>query len=386
MAVEPFPLVEVSGPPQERGRQYGRQAALRIRRGIGHYGRELARIGLSDAEIAAMVRDFVPVIEAFDPAYVEEMRGIALGAEQPFEQIALLNARTEILKMARRKAAKPVKPSEVVKDDGAGEDDGCTGAVLLPEATLDGRLIHGQNWDWKVDCAETGVVLKVRRDDGPDFMTFTEAGGLARAGLNAAGIAISANYLESNLDYMQAGVPLALIRRKVLEQAHFALALRVVATTPKSASNNMIVSTAEGYAIDFECAPDEAFAIHPDGGILVHANHWISPVALGKVKETGLVNTPDSLYRDARVRQALARERGRLTVEHLRTALFDDFAAPWSVCRPPRTTFQGNLSATVAMILMQPHAGVIEICPLPALQRDFTIYRLHPSGSERSAA
>ena len=380
MAVEPFPLVEVSGPPQERGRKYGRLAAQRIKRGIGHYGRELTKIGLGESEIAAMVRDFIPVIEDFDPSYVEEMRGIAQGCGEKFEQIALLNARTEILKMARRKAARPVEPSEVV------EDDGCTGAVLLPEATLDGKLIHGQNWDWKVDCAETGVVLKVRRDDGPDFMTFTEAGGLARAGLNAAGIAISANYLESNLDYARAGVPLALIRRKVLEQAHFALALRAVATTPKSASNNMIVSTAEGYAIDFECAPDEAFAIHPADGILVHANHWVSSVALTKVKETGLVNTPDSLYRDVRVRQALLRDRGRLTVDHLRNAFFDDFAAPWSVCRPPRTTFQGNLSATVAMILMQPAAGLMEVCPLPALQRDFTTYRLEPSASSRSVA
>lgn len=380
MAVEPFPLIEVSGPPQERGRQYGRQGAARIKRGIGHYGRELTALGLSERDVAAMVRDFVPAIEAFDSTYVEEMRGIARGAEVPFEDVILLNARTEILKLGRRKADRPTAPSQVV------EDDGCTGAVLLPEATADGSLIHGQNWDWKVDCAETGVVLHVRSDDGPDIMTFTEAGGLARAGMNAAGIAITANYLESNLDYVRLGVPLALIRRKALEQAHFALALRAVTTTPKSASNNMIVSTGEGYAIDFECAPDEAFPIHPEAGLLVHANHWISPVALTKIKETGLINTPDSLYRDVRLRGALMRDHGRLTVDHLRAALFDDFATPWSVCRPPRTTFQGNLSATVAMILMQPARGLMEICPLPALQRDFTTYRLTTAAARRSVA
>ena len=34
---EPFPLVEVSGPPRERGRQYGHQAAARIHLGVEHY-------------------------------------------------------------------------------------------------------------------------------------------------------------------------------------------------------------------------------------------------------------------------------------------------------------------------------------------------------------
>jgi isopenicillin-N N-acyltransferase like protein len=30
--VEPFPLIEISGPPHERGRQYGQKAADRIAR------------------------------------------------------------------------------------------------------------------------------------------------------------------------------------------------------------------------------------------------------------------------------------------------------------------------------------------------------------------
>src|SRR5205085_7048949 len=137
------------------------------------------------------------------------------------------------------------------------ESDGCTGVVALPGATRDGKLIHAQNWDWKAECAETAVVLRIRRDDGPDVLTFVEAGGLARSGMNSVGIAVTANYLESDRDYSQIGVPLALIRRKILDSEHVALAMRSVYATPKSASNNMIVSHKEGVAIDFECAPDE---------------------------------------------------------------------------------------------------------------------------------
>jgi isopenicillin-N N-acyltransferase-like protein len=378
---EPCPLIEIAGNPHERGVQYGMQAASRIKRGLQHYGAQLRRLDLDAPATAALVTDYLPVIEAFDDSFIPEMRGIAKGAGVAFEDVALLNARTEILKLATRpdlRARLQRDPAELA--------DGCTGIVALPAATQDGRLIHAQNWDWKAECAETAVVLRVRRDDGPDILTFTEAGGLARCGLNAAGIAITANYLESDRDYRDIGVPLALIRRKVLLQEHVALAMRAVYVTRKSASNNMIVSHAGGVAIDFECAPDETFQVHPEAGLLVHANHWQSPVALGKLRDTGIASTPDSLYRDIRVRDLLRPAIGAITTDDVKAALFDDFAAPWSVCRPPRQTLTDNLSATVAMVVMQPDAGVMDVAMLPALDRRFTRYTLASGEAARQAA
>ena len=362
----PFPLVEVSGPPRERGRQYGQQAAERIALGVRHYTQQLEGSRFAAAAIRELVHEYVPHMTAFEPAYVEEMRGIAEGAGVDFEAVALLNARTEILKLGRDPA---------LRRRLAGEE-ACTGVAVLPEAAKGRRLIHAQNWDWKVECAQTAVVLRVRRDDGPDLLTFTEAGGLARSGFNAAGIAITANYLESDRDYRRLGVPLALIRRKVLESQHLALAMRSVYATTKSAANNMIVSHAGGVAIDFECAPDETFQVHPDSGLLVHANHFVSPVALAKLRDTGIANTPDSLYRDVRVRGLLAPQIGRLTREAVKAALLDDFATPWSVCRPPRAGVTGVVTATVAMVVMEPALGIMEVAPLPALGAAFTSYQL----------
>jgi isopenicillin-N N-acyltransferase-like protein len=381
--VEPFPLIEISGPPRERGRQYGQKAVARIKKGTSHYFTQLKELSLDAKGVAELVPDYLPVIEAFEPSYIEEMRGIAEGADVPFEDIVLLNARTEIIKLANPKIRARLKTPE--------DPDGCTGVVVMPQATASGRLIHAQNWDWKRECAETAVVLKVRRDDGPDLMTFTEAGALGRCGFNAVGIAITANYLQSDRDYRRAGVPLALIRRKVLENEHLALAMRAVYSTRKSAANNMIVSHREGVAIDFECAPDETFQVHPQDGLLVHANHFVSPVALGKLKDTGVAETPDSLYRDIRVRDLLQPHIGRITFDTVKDALFDEFAYPWSVCRPPRRNLSNNLSATVAMILMEPASGLMQAAPLPSLNREFTTYRLEideigRAAFERSAA
>lgn len=376
-AIEPFPLLELSGGPEARGRLYGRMAKARVHKTLAHYGSQLAGQGRDTAAVRAMARDFVPRIEAFEPNFVAEMRGIAEGADVAFEDIVLVNCRTEVLQLAKRAEALAKLKQE---------PDGCTGAILLPEATADGSVIHGQNWDWKSECAETGVVLRVRREDGPDILTFVEAGGLARCGMNAAGVAITANYLESDRDYTQEGVPLSLLRRKALEQEQVALAFRTLYCTPKSGSNNLMLSQASGYGVNIECAPDESFLVQPEGGIIVHSNHWLSPVALSKLKDMGLLGTPDSAYRDRRVRDALTPKRGKLTIDDLREAFFDDWQTPWSVCRPPRMNLGGNLSATVAMILMKPGEGLMEIAPLPALNRTFTRYTLSAEPAAEKAA
>jgi hypothetical protein len=367
-AIAPFPFLSVSGAPYERGRQYGAALRDRVAASARLYGRTLDELGYDSIGKTTLIKRFATEIGAFGEHYLEEMRGIADGAGLPFEDVVMINARTEVIAQARREKADPTAVEE--------PDDGCTGAVILPERSATGAVIHGQNWDWRAECAETAIVLRVRRDDGPDFLTFVEAGGLARSGLNAAGVAITANYLESDRDFKQKGVPLALIRRKVLEQEHYAFAMRAIATTPKACSNNMMVSTTMGFAIDFECAPDEAFPVYPADGLIVHANHWTSPVALAKLKDTGIPSVPESFYRDWRVKKLLDAAGPKLTPDDLKAALFDTFGTPYSVCRPPRPGSGGNLSATVSIVVMEPSKGIMEVAPLPALNRRFTRYSL----------
>lgn len=364
--IQPFPFVSVSGRPYERGLQYGRTAAVRVRLSASRYGQTLRNLGYSEASQRALIRSFEQVIGEFQPTYLEEMCGIAVGAEVSFEDIVMINARTEVLAKARVEQTMP-----------AEDEDGCTGLLVLPSRSSTGELIHAQNWDWKADCVDTAIVLRVRNDDGPDFLTFVEAGGLARSGLNAAGMSITANYLESDRDFTQFGVPLSLLRRRVLEESVFANALRIIATTPKSCSNNLMLGMAEGFGIDFECAPDEAFPIYPgDDQLIVHANHWVSPVARTKLRDTGCENSPDSYYRDWRVRQLL-NASPMLDRNAVKAALFDDFGTPYSVCRPPRPGTRNTMSATVAMIVMHPGKGEMDVAPLPALNQIFTRYSLH---------
>jgi isopenicillin-N N-acyltransferase-like protein len=377
--VSPFPFITISGTPYERGKSYGAAVADRVAKSAGLYGSTLEDLGFQGAAKTKLIGDFAREIEAFGSHYIEEMRGIAAGSGVPFEDVVMINARTEIVAKARRERELSATPE-------ADLEDGCTGLLVMPERSANGQLLHAQNWDWRAECAETSIVLRVRQENGPDFLTFVEAGGLARSGLNAAGISITANYLESDRDYRQSGVPLALIRRKVLEQEHVALAFKAVATTAKACSNNMTIGSAEGFGVNVECAPDEAFPILPDDGLIVHANHWVSPIALGKLKDTGRPQLPESIYRDWRVRRLLEAAGRKLSVADIKAALFDDFGTPYSVCRPPRPGSHNNLSATVAMVVMQPSEGVMEVAPLPALQRSFTRYALSDATAALAAA
>ncbi len=371
--VNPFPFVSVSGRPFDRGRAYGAAARERVHRSAVLYGAQLGDLGLSPQARTRLIGAFAEKVEEFDASYLEEMRGIAEGAEVSLEQVVMINARTEVVAMARVMADRP----EDGEEESEANADGCTGAIILPERTAEGNLLHGQNWDWRPECVDNAVILRMYRDDGPDLLTFVEAGGLGRHGMNSAGIAISGNYLRCDRDYTQpGGVPLALVRRKAMDQEHVALSMRAIATTRKACATNMLVSHKAGWAIDFECAPDEAFPLYPEDNLIVHANHWVSPTALMKLKDTGTATAPDSFYRDWRVRRLLDEKGSNITMSDLKAALFDDFLSPFSVCRPPRPGLRGDITASVAMILMEPAAGVMEVAPLPALNRSFTRYSL----------
>ena len=363
------PLIEISGSPYERGTQHGEAAKDYIERGVGHYTEQLSGVGFGKEKIHEVARQYLPAMSSFDADYVEEMRGIAAGANLTLEDIAFLNARTEIVKLGQNEHLRGQLGIELGSDE-------CTSALALPEATASGTVVHGQNWDWKLECAESTVVLKIRRDDGPDVLTFTEAGGLARSGMNSAGIAVTSNYLDSDRDYRFVGVPLLLARRKMLEAENLALVNRVVFSTQRSGSNNLMISHVGGIAYDLECAPDEVFWIAPEDGILTHANHWESPIAMVKVKDTGIQNTPDTLTRGLRIKQLLSRGHGKLTRDALKEAFLDDYQYPYSICRPPRESLTMKASATVASIVMEPALGIMEVSVLPALHPQYTAYHL----------
>ena len=357
-----FPLIEIEGDARARGLSYGRAAADRIGAGLEIYRPILASAGLEWDAALRIARRFIDQLFGFDAAQAEELRAIAEGAGLRPEEVMVVNARTDLLYGAQGE-------TEAL-------DDGCTGAVALPQVTGDGHLIHAQNWDWRDDCKRSVVIVKNRPIDGPATLNLMEAGTLARCGLNAHGLALTANFLRCDHDPQPGGVPSPFVRRRALGARDLASAARILLAAPRSFSNNLMLSDDAGLALDLETTPREAHWIKPEAGLLVHANHFTSPGARARLHDTGLHVTPDSLDREDRMREALARQSGAITIDTMCRALADDFAAPASVNRPPTPGPGGENVSTVASIVMDVTGRTMTVVPTPYENAESTTYTL----------
>jgi isopenicillin-N N-acyltransferase-like protein len=348
-----FPLVEIEGDPESRGRQYGRQAGDQLAASVAIYRDGFERSGTNWTEAVGLAQAFLHRISAMDEQFVLEMKGIARGGDQPLEHVVIINARTELLFWKNERPAAALPAEE------------CTTALALPETTSNQHLLHGQNWDWNPRCEDSGIVLKIHNEDAPDILTFVEAGQLARSGMNSAGIALTATGLHGDQDYGRLGVPSPFIRRKLLSQDRLAPALSAILRAEISFSHFILVSHEGGEAVGLETTPDEAFWMQPDDGLLWHANHFKIPAALARVRDVGLRRTPESLYRDSRVGSILKSNRGQICVNTFKRAFADDYGTPDAVLRQPAARPGGNLSATVASLIMDSTAKTMWIARAP---------------------
>lgn len=339
----PIPLIEISGAPTERGLAYGRAAAGRIARSYELYGGTLEKRGVAWADALAAARGFLDEITALEPALAAEIRGIAEGSGVPVEGVVIVNARSEIIHRLGR------RPAE-------GPDDGCTGIVVQPEASGDGSLIHAQNWDWMLAARETVVLLRVTEGDH-ELLTFVEAGGLARCGLNSAGLALTGNSLKIAGPLPDKGLPISLIRRKVLAARCFSDALGAIYKSPRGCANNMMLSHAAGEAIDLETTPKEIFWLAPQGGLLVHANHFRSEAARAKLFDAGAADGPDTLSRELRLERLARAKAGTIRVADVMAMLLDRWAAPDGILTLPQEEWPGIQLGTAASIVMAPGRG-----------------------------
>ena len=360
-SIEPFPLITIEGSPRERGRQYGAAAAERIARSITVYMDAWISgdVGSRD-EVYSRAQRFGATIEERYPNLSAEITGIAQGAGRDVEEIIALNARTELLFAE------------------SATDEGCTVAVILPEAA-GGHMLIGQNWDWKAECGELPVILRVRPDEGPAFLTFVEAGILARHGLNEAGIGTCGSFLGCDHP-PRAGIPIAMMRRAVLHSTTFPEAIGQIVRSPHSFASNHVLAHRDGEALDLEMTPERVFPMYAEDGILTHSNHFVT--GLGHVQDTGIALFPDSLYRYRRLRQGLEAQSRPLNVEKFQAALADHFGYPHSVCRhSDEAGRQANADlradiVTVASVVMDLTEARMWVAPGAPCETPYTLYTL----------
>ena len=248
--------VRVEGTSYQRGLQYGTQAQARVRLSVQAYQQTFAHYaGWDWPAVRREAARFEAPIGKFRPAYLEEMRGIADGAGLDLTDVLAINVRTEVMYSAKARNA-PREPRLPAKHE-------CSAFAYVPAPGQPGSTILGQNWDWLLHAAQTLVVLEVRPDDGPDFVTVVEAGLLAKTGMNAAGLGLVTNALVTEADTGEPGLPYHVLLRAILDCGTVTEALKVLQAGLRSSSANYLIAHASGTALDIEAAPGDFTRLYP---------------------------------------------------------------------------------------------------------------------------
>ena len=306
-----FKEITVQGTPYERGLLYGQLCRNEIANSMRSYQMLFEGTkGISWEEARKISEYYLERTGDFEPDYVEEMRGIAEGANVDLLDIAALNARTEIMYAQ----AADADVSE------------CTTLSLMAPATEGGRVIAAENWDYSKQLRDSVVILHVYQDDKPDFVMVAEAGMIGGIGMNDCGVAVLLNALKTTVPCR--GIPLRTRMRAMLEAENLGDAYVRGSHDPVSVAN-LIATHKDGIAIGFEMDSRTVEPLIPEDGVLVHTNHYIGP----KMYLANDVNHRGSSYiRLQRIRSLVKERHGKITIEDVMDMLRDHAGYPFSIC------------------------------------------------------
>ena len=234
-----IPRLTLQGSPRDIGQAHGETFRPLVQDNVKTYFAIFAHYaGLSREQVLSRASLFMPVIEQFDADLLEEIRGIAEASGNQLEEIVAINSRTEIM---------------FKETPHLGE---CTALAATPEATASGHTLLGQNWDWmpKLDGHMLLLTIKQKgQEEKPTVLTCTEAGIVAKIGMNSAGLGVCVNLLVS--DSTRVGLPFHILCRGILSSFSMGEALGKIFNHQTGASANYLIGHMDGEAIDIETNP-----------------------------------------------------------------------------------------------------------------------------------
>lgn len=332
--MSPLPLIVAQGSPTEIGAAYGGQARELIQANVEDYREKFAAVGLGAAQARRLGEAFRSTTHDHTPRIATTLDAVAEASGVAVGDIYALNARTELMLPAG-----PQLPE-------------CTGVAVMPEHTAAGHTLLAQNWDWYPSQLPYSLVLATRDERGHEIVCLTEAGMLAKTGLNSAGVGVCVNLLHCDRDGLPGGVPYHVLIRAVLDQPDGISTSLKVTSLPRSASINLVIATAGGVAVDLEVAPGATGRVLPTDGLLTHANHFVSDIDVtDAIYDVG----GSSLFRDYRLRRLLADRAAerKVSVDDVADALRDHLGFPYALCRHVNETDEPELrSLTCSSVVM----------------------------------
>jgi len=269
---EHIKIVEISGTPYERGRQYGESAKEKILAAMKDWRLSLHRNHLKKPEDYLKeflsYGDFQPAIDRWAPGMLDEVRGLADGAGVDFETMYAYQLADEEWIYGIKECQWKKEAQE--RDSETGQN--CSALGVFGQPDLPNYL--AQNMDLPGWSRGHQILLKI---DYGEFqvMLLTVAGMVATTGVNSRGLGICCNTLF-DLDHCHDGLPVAFVVRRVLEMSSFSEAANFVQSVKHASGQNYTIGDVEEIGA-FESAAGKVARYIPDPDMprVFHTNHPI---------------------------------------------------------------------------------------------------------------
>ena len=308
----PPPLVEVSGTHHEMGCQIGEARREQVRHSIENahllidQSYDSLELTWKGAQIQA--RKYLPFAEERYPQYIEEMQGIAAGANVSFDDVVTLNAMEAVTMDALHLTR-------------------CTSFAVNEEHTADGHVLLAHNEDWVPEDENDVYVVSAKPKDEPPFLAMTYGGLLPNVGFNAYGIAQLIDSVYPNDSRI--GIPRLVVARAVLAARRISGAIGRTLISHRAAGYNHLLAHESGELYSVEVSARRFDILHGTDGFMVHTNHYFSRI----MKE--IENDPEELI-SSRVRyfraNRLLRQNSTHTIKTLQAIQKDHVNLPNSIC------------------------------------------------------
>lgn len=325
---KPLPVISVAGSVHSCGASIGKSSSERITRSLSTYKRIFSLCDIGWLEAIEKCRVHLPVIREFAPQLLDELNGIAQGynsqSADPIdaESLLALNCRTEILPADFLLRAMTSTGHTVAEQDTHVNE--CTSLAV----TRNNQPVWlAQNWDWIGLQREALIVLQARPEKQPAFITVTEAGMLAKIGINEKGFAVSLNILRSYNDGQSPGMPVHFLLRALLNCSSVEDACAFAEKLPYASSSNILMADKNGDMASLEISP-QGCRILSDDKQLCHTNHFLNPDLAAN--DAGLNGNISTVSRLATAQDNLSDIQNFTDIKHL---LSNTSAGNESICR-----------------------------------------------------
>jgi isopenicillin-N N-acyltransferase-like protein len=285
----PPPLVRVSGTHREMGRQIGEACRKQVQHSIEN-GRTLFADAYQQLELTwegaqIQARKYIPFAQERYPQYVEEMMGVAEGANVVLEDVAVVNAMEAVTMDALHLSR-------------------CTSMAVNDDRTADDHILMAHNEDWVPEDEDDVFIVHAVPKTEPPYLGMTYGCLLPNIGFNAYGIAQLCDSVYPNDSRI--GTPRVVVSRAVLASKSPDEAIRHMLSAQRAAGYNHLLVHESGELYSVEVSARKFAILYGEDGYIVHTNHYVSPAMQSMEREPE--DLVASRVRYFRARRLLKRE------------------------------------------------------------------------------